>query len=169
MTFHHNFVLRSPKPEQHGQVNFQNKRGLNVHHVKTKKKLSAVKPSDSSVCALVSVMSSTCGMTTMTWRWKRRRRKEEACLRSGSVTPLSGPSRPSQRPQTVSLTSRDNIAPRNRGGGGDEEERRGGGGEYEREEEERRGGGGMKWMFKEKRLELSFPVNTSILMFWEIN
>lgn len=94
-----------------------------MRDVKTKKLVSAVKPSDSSVCALLSVMSSTCGMTTMTWRWKRqRRRKEEACLRSGSVTPLSGPSRPSQRPQTVSSTSRDNIAPRNRAGGGDEEE-----------------------------------------------
>lgn len=98
-----------------------------MHHVKTKKLVSAVKPSDSSVCALVSVTSSTCGMTTMTWRWKRRRRrKEEACLRSGSVTPLSGPSRPSQRPQTASSTSRDNIAPRNRAGGGDEEARQGG-------------------------------------------
>lgn len=51
-----------------------------------------------------------------------RTRRKAAFQRSGSATPPSDPSLPSQRPPTASSTSGDRIGPRSRATGEDEDE-----------------------------------------------
>lgn len=63
------------------------------------------------LCVLLSATSLICGMMT-------RRRKE----RSGSATPPSGPSLPSQRPPTASSILGSSPAPRSWASGEDEDE-----------------------------------------------